>query len=198
MRAQFIRPPCQPIRYGRPQIKTYPAPPREATPARDKFPIFLQFQFFDHTGASHHLHCRWIAPSVVDEIPMTNEIPIHDHEPCVLIEGPRWGDAEFFGRWLLAADKANKLWNEAAKDPTFDKQVERLQVVYKLDLCMAALALLLELHEHFVAFPLRLDSEEGELFAILAEMGFFALTGERYQMVIPRRLNIARVKRALL
>ncbi len=129
---------------------------------------------------------------------MTNEIPIHDHEPCVLIEGPRWGDAEFFGRWLLAADKANKLWNEAAKDPTFDKQVERLQVVYKLDLCMAALALLLELHEHFVAFPLRLDSEEGELFAILAEMGFFALTGERYQMVIPRRLNIARVKRALL
>ena len=24
----------------------------------------------------------------------------------VLVEGPRWGDAEFYGNWLLAAAKA--------------------------------------------------------------------------------------------
>ena len=26
---------------------------------------------------------------------------------------PRWGDAEFYGKWLLAAAKAEALWKEA-------------------------------------------------------------------------------------
>ena len=30
----------------------------------------------------------------------------HDHQDtCVLVEGPAWGDAEFYGRWLLNAAK---------------------------------------------------------------------------------------------
>ena len=63
---------------------------------------------------------------------------------------------------------------------------------------MAATFLFLELRGQYASFMLRLDSEEGELFAMLAEMGFFALTGQRYQMVIPYRLSLAKVKRALL
>jgi len=33
---------------------------------------------------------------------------------------------------------------------------------------------------------------------MMVEMGFFILTGERYQMVIPTKLNIGKVKRAVL
>jgi hypothetical protein len=35
--------------------------------------------------------------------------------PCILIEGPRWGGAKFYGRWLLAAAEAQRLFNEATK-----------------------------------------------------------------------------------
>ena len=31
-------------------------------------------------------------------------------KPYVLVEGPRWDDAEFYRRWLLAAGKAEALW----------------------------------------------------------------------------------------
>ncbi len=129
---------------------------------------------------------------------MTYENSIRENEACVLIESPRWGDAEFFGKWLLAADKANRLWSEAAKDSNFAKGVERLRVVYAPDFGDAALSLFLELRYEFVTFLVRLDSDEGELFAMMAEMGFFALTGQRYQMIIPARLSITKVKRALL
>lgn len=129
---------------------------------------------------------------------MNDEPPINPNEPYVLIEGPRYGDAEFCGRWLLAAHKANIFWKSAAEDPNFAKQVERLQVVSLLDLAMAALGLLLALHRQFVAFMIQLDSEEGELFAMLTEMGFFARTGQRYQMVLPNRLSLKSVKSALL
>jgi hypothetical protein len=124
--------------------------------------------------------------------------PLRGDDPCILVEGPRWGDAEFFGRWLLAADRVNTLWNEAVKDPKFRSQVSRLEVVYHLDFGTAALAMLLELREQFVAFTLCLDSEEGELFAMMAELGFFVLTGERYQMVIPTSTDISHLKEALL
>ena len=35
------------------------------------------------------------------------------HKLAVLVEGPEWGDAKFYGEWLLAAAKAESLWKEA-------------------------------------------------------------------------------------
>jgi hypothetical protein len=29
---------------------------------------------------------------------MTDENPIREDEACILVEGPEWGDAEFFGK----------------------------------------------------------------------------------------------------
>jgi len=58
--------------------------------------------------------------------------------------------------------------------------------------------MLLELREQRVTFLLRLDSEDADMFAMMTEMGFFAMTSQRYQMVIPKRLNMTKVKRALL
>jgi hypothetical protein len=43
--------------------------------------------------------------------------------PCILIEGPRWGDAEFYGRWLLAAAATQRLFKEATKDQVFDDEI---------------------------------------------------------------------------
>jgi hypothetical protein len=98
----------------------------------------------------------------------------------------------------LAAAKANRLWKEAAKDSSFVEQIERLQVAYELDFGMAALSLFLKLQGQFVTFMIRRDSYEAELIAVMAEMGFFALTGQRYQMVVPQRLTVMKVKRALV
>jgi hypothetical protein len=35
--------------------------------------------------------------------------PTHESEAVFLVEGPKWNDAEFFGKWMLAAAKANEL-----------------------------------------------------------------------------------------
>jgi hypothetical protein len=37
---------------------------------------------------------------------MNLEKSVQKTEPYILIEGPRWGDAEFNGKWLLTAAKA--------------------------------------------------------------------------------------------
>ena len=40
----------------------------------------------------------------------------------ILVEGPSWGDAEFYGRWLLDAAKVNQLLQQAKRDdPDFRK-----------------------------------------------------------------------------
>jgi hypothetical protein len=111
----------------------------------------------------------------------------------------KWANAEFYGKWLLAAAKADALWKEAIKDSAFEMQVNRLLVVYIPDFSIVATVLLSRLVKNLVSFVVRLnDEEEGEEFAMMVEMGLFILTGQRYQMVIPTRLNMDRVKRAAL
>jgi hypothetical protein len=41
----------------------------------------------------------------------------------VLVEGPTWGDAQFYGEWLLAAAKAQLFWTDAVKDQQFAKEL---------------------------------------------------------------------------
>jgi hypothetical protein len=47
-------------------------------------------------------------------------------QPYILIEGPRWGDAQFCAEWLLSAAKANEFWRKALNDPNFRGQIESL------------------------------------------------------------------------
>jgi hypothetical protein len=51
----------------------------------------------------------------------------------VLVEGPAWGDAQFYGEWLLSAAKAQVLLRTALKDQQFATQVERVRIVYEPD-----------------------------------------------------------------
>jgi hypothetical protein len=38
---------------------------------------------------------------------------IHVNNPCIVVKGANWGDAEFYGKWLLAAAQAETFWKEA-------------------------------------------------------------------------------------
>jgi hypothetical protein len=117
----------------------------------------------------------------------------------VLVEGPKWADAIFYGKWLLAAAKANALWNEAINDPDFSKQVERLTLIYIPDFSICATVLLSRLEKNLASFVVSVNGdEEAEEFAMMIGMGFFVPTGQRYQMVVPTLLTLKRVKKAAL
>jgi hypothetical protein len=109
------------------------------------------------------------------------EYSISDDWPCLLIEGPRWSDAAFYGKWLLLAAKAQALCEKA--DPRFIK--DHGLIITATDLLW-----------HLLRGSVALVSLDNWYAIMMIEMGFFVLTGQRYQMVIPRRLAIG-VKRAL-
>jgi hypothetical protein len=117
---------------------------------------------------------------------------------CVLVEGPRWGDAEFYGRWLLAAAKAEAFWKEAFKDPTFKEEVKYVWDSYIPDFGIAAAAMTMRLRENFTTFVLDVDSENGNDFTMMAEMGFFAQDDPIYRMTLPSSLTLEKVKAAML
>jgi predicted nucleic acid-binding Zn-ribbon protein len=118
----------------------------------------------------------------------------------ILIEGPAWGDAEFYGNWLINADKANKLLQQARRDdPDFNSSVDVLEVLQCLDFgIMATVFVSKFVDKKFHTFTL--DSESADLldFVLMVEMGFFTLTGDRYQMTLPTKLDIDLVKQAHL
>jgi hypothetical protein len=126
----------------------------------------------------------------------------HKTEPHVLVEGPRWGDAEFYSKWLLAAAKADVLWKKAiTDDPSFKKQVEAVTAYCIPDFRIAATVMLSRFEENLASIMVGLTEDDWLEFnevAMMAEMGFFVITGARYQMVLPRNLNSANVKRAVL
>jgi hypothetical protein len=119
---------------------------------------------------------------------------------CVLIESPGWRDASFYGKWLLAAAEAQRLWREAVQcDCEFRSRIERLEVVSIVLLGNEALKVIGELAKNDICtLIVRVDTELGDSVALLARMGFFALTGERYQMILPSGVNAEIVKGAAL
>ena len=116
-----------------------------------------------------------------------------------LIEGPEWGDTKFYGNWLMAAAKANELWTEALKNPRFSERVGLLTALAIPDFSIGATVLLSRLEQNLASFVVSLNEETvPEEFAMMIEMGFFTLTGQRYQMVVPTRLTLRKVMKAAL
>jgi hypothetical protein len=118
---------------------------------------------------------------------------------CLLAEGPRWGDARFLGKWLLHAHRADMLWKEATKNGHFCKWAEVLADTADVDLCICAICLVCKLKEdqHIGSFFLPLSTLD-ENFLLMVGMEFFHETGNRYQMAIPRRLDVTKVKKAAM
>jgi hypothetical protein len=99
-------------------------------------------------------------------------VAIKQFGPCVLVEGPSWGDAEFYGRWLLAAAEAEAFWKNAYKDSEFQKQVDRVCVAYIPDFGISATLIITELRQYKTSLTIDLNTEEGESFAMMVAMGF--------------------------
>ena len=129
---------------------------------------------------------------------MNRKDAIRKNEPYILVEGPGWGKVEFFGKWLVAAAKADALWNKALKDRIFEQQVALLCVPI---FDMAAMSFVLMLQKNHISFMVPLNcelSDEVEELAMMIEMGFFVRTGQHYQMAIPVDLNMKKIKMAAL
>ena len=119
-------------------------------------------------------------------------------DPCVLVEGPVWGDAQFYGEWLLAASKAESLWKEAYADQDFRKQIDRVCVCYIPDFGIAATVVIMRLKENRTTFVINVNSEDGEDFTMMSEMGLFVQKEGIYRMAVPRSLNLENVRAAVL
>src|SRR5882672_10206985 len=105
--------------------------------------------------------------------------PVHETEPYILVEGPRWADAGFYAKWLLMAAKTQALWEEAIKETRFKTQIERLTVLNHPQFDHIASLFLFQFKENLVSFTFPLYNENWaavEQFTLLAEMGFFVLT----------------------
>jgi hypothetical protein len=115
-------------------------------------------------------------------------------DPYVLIQGPAWGDARFYGEWLLGAGKAQAYWREAYTDLDFKKKIDRICLVYIPDFEIAASIMVMKLREYGTTFLIELHGEDGDDFAMMAEMGFFTEKNALYQMTLPYSLTLEKVK----
>ena len=107
------------------------------------------------------------------------------------------GRCRLHGRWLLAAARAQAFWQEAAKDTAFQKQIERVCVVYIPDFGITATITIMQLKEYRTGFVMALGSDECGDFVMMTMMGFFQRTGECYRMALPPVLTAATVKAAM-
>jgi hypothetical protein len=121
-------------------------------------------------------------------------------EPRILVEGPTWGDAEFYGQWLLSAAKANRLLQQAKRDdPEFRRAIDTLEMCQCLDFGITGTVFVSKLADkEFDTFVIDPSSADIIEFVLMVEMGFFVLTGDRYQMALPPDLDMDGVKQAHL
>lgn len=118
-------------------------------------------------------------------------------DPYILVQGPAWGDAQFYGRWLQAAANAEAFWKEAYADEHFKQQIDRVCTAYIPDFGIAATVMIMQLKGCRTTFLIELNSEDGDDFAMMAEMGFFAQRNALYQMTLPSSLTLEKVKAAI-
>ena len=129
--------------------------------------------------------------ATVDSIYKTNR--------CIFVEGPPWMDAEFYGKWLLAAAEAEAFREEAFKDSDFRRQAKSVWGDYIPDLGLSAFRMLMQLKECWTSFVVSLDSKEGAEFVLMIGMGFFvSINDHYYQMALPSYLTAEEVQGSIL
>jgi hypothetical protein len=120
----------------------------------------------------------------------------------ILVEGPAWGDADFYGHWLLEAAKAQRLLDQAKRDDAAFREAldTTVEICHCLDYGIMATVLLSQFakNKQFQTFTVDIAYFDPIDFILMVGMGFFVLTGDRYQMALPQNLNIEFVKQAHL
>jgi hypothetical protein len=108
-------------------------------------------------------------------------------DPCVLIEGARLGDANFYGAWLLAAAKVEAMW----KTIQHEEQFLGLTCLAVPDLGAGAIEIMSSIKANCCIVGLVAEEfVDGALLTeivMLADLGLLTPTGSRYQMTIPTR-----------
>ncbi|WP_271498216.1 hypothetical protein [Bradyrhizobium sp. CCBAU 11357] len=124
---------------------------------------------------------------------------LRNKDRWVLVEGPGPGEAEFLGRWLLAAAAADRALQERFKqNEILKEQISSVEIVYQIRFSSAATKILELLMKDLTAFSLPIQSDWIDLFAVMADLGFFCLTGERYQMTVPCEASGCAIEASLL
>lgn len=122
-----------------------------------------------------------------------------EDDPWVLVEGPGPGNAEFIGRWLLAAAAADQtLTEQFHRNARLKDQIRNLEVVYLISFAPAATKFVELLMKNLTCFTISIWNEWGEMFAVMAALGFFTSTVNRYQMTVPREISGQDIETALL
>jgi len=119
----------------------------------------------------------------------------------VLIEGPAPADARFLGQWLLAAAEADTLLQaQLEHDRSFKRSVSSILLLHCFAFSPTAIYCVELLMKNRASFSLSVFdlSGCGLGIAVMAKLGFFLLTGERYQMAVPKELTREKIKTALL
>jgi hypothetical protein len=120
-------------------------------------------------------------------------------ERFVLIEGPDPGDAEFLGRWLLSAVEADRvLAQHFDTNPNLREQISRLEVCYQVTFAPVAMRCIRLFMKNLTCFTFSTFDEWIERFSVMPELGFFRLTGNRYQMSLTCAITGADIQSALL
>src|SRR5262245_53228896 len=123
---------------------------------------------------------------------MTTNLRDQNNYGYAVVEAPRWGDAEFVGKWLIAAGKADRLW-QAALNSEFHWYGLPLERICEVDLARHAFVHAMKVREGRASFTVKIDNENvasGDQFALLVRIGFFMRVDRQYRMTIPVRLNI--------
>jgi hypothetical protein len=119
---------------------------------------------------------------------------------AILIEGPGWLEPEFYSIWMAAAFDAQHIWDETVDtDLQFYAQVKRLEADHAVKFGTDALKLTFKLYENLSCTVIvDANSDLYDRVALLALMGFFVCTGDRYQMVLPPHQTAELVRTATL
>jgi hypothetical protein len=84
-------------------------------------------------------------------------------------------------------------------DPVFHQAIDTLELLRLLDYGIMATILASQFADkQFETFIIDFASEDVNDFCLMVQMGFFVLTGDRYQMMLPQHLDVERVKQAHL
>lgn len=127
----------------------------------------------------------------------TNE---QSHRHYVVIEGPPVGNPTFFVQWLSRGAQAEFLWANAKNDQCFYREVCQLETIAIIDFGTEALEFIKDLCDASSGFTLDLDDgcgAQGEIFALMVQLGFFQRAGRHYKMTVPERLGFRSLKDAM-
>jgi hypothetical protein len=123
----------------------------------------------------------------MDEADRMHGTPLEAADLVALVETPGWGDAKFFGQWLLAVAEAQQALGIAFElDPPLRQRFDLPPPFDPFNVRLGINAMGCLRHSDFsCTFVIDMDGPVSYEFFILVQLGLFVRTGTRYQMTIP-------------